>query len=121
MDKSYVTMLTKTCGICQKEYPTDELVIDNHLREKFEMYTNVGYGVCPDCKKEGYVFLLVSRNPKEVTKKGMKGVEMTLTGDGCWISDVFWKRIFGTPAPENSFSFCSEGVFLYLKGLLRNN
>jgi len=58
MSKSYVTMIRRTCVVCDKEYDTNELALDKRLRDTFERYTNMGLGVCPDHMKDGYVVLI---------------------------------------------------------------
>lgn len=56
-DKSHVTLLQRFCLNCGENYETGELglstrVINGELEKKFDRYTVVGPGLCPDCTKE---------------------------------------------------------------------
>jgi len=48
MEKSYVTLVKRTCIFCDKEYDTNELLLDGTLNKTFEMCTNVGIGLCEE-------------------------------------------------------------------------
>ena len=67
MSKSYVTMEQNLCPICGKTFDTNALLLDRHLRDKFEMKTTTGYGLCSDCdekSKQGYLALVVCDETK---------------------------------------------------------
>jgi hypothetical protein len=60
-DKSYVTMERKVCIVCGKEYETNALLLDKHLRNKFDKHTTTGFGMCEEHKKleeDGYIALV---------------------------------------------------------------
>lgn len=56
-DKSHVSLATRHCIKCNKEYETNELILDTRiikgeLAKTLDKYTCVGLGCCPDCEKE---------------------------------------------------------------------
>lgn len=64
MDKSFVGIVYKHCMACQKVH--DEfMVIDEKLRDRFEMKNHILEGLCPDCEekiKKGYQILVEVTN-----------------------------------------------------------
>ena len=57
-DKSYVSMEQRICICCEKTYDTGAILLDQLIRDKFERYTTTGYGLCNNCKKEGFLLLI---------------------------------------------------------------
>ena len=50
MPKSYVTIEQHVCPVCGKAHDTGTILLDRRLRERFDMYTPTGYGLCPEHK-----------------------------------------------------------------------
>ncbi len=62
MEKSFVTMEQKVCGVCGHTYDSGALLLDQRMRKQFDMKTTTGMGLCDDCKKKknaGYIALVV--------------------------------------------------------------
>ena len=62
MDKSFVTMEQALCPVCGKTHDTGNLLLDKRMRNKFEMHTTTGYGLCEECEKKnkaGFIALIV--------------------------------------------------------------
>jgi len=99
MDKSYVTMIQKRCMVCDKDYDTNELAFDMRLRNKFEMHTTMGMGICPDHTKKGYI-VLIGIDPSKSTKESV-----FKTGEVVHIKEKVFKDIFKNP-PMAGKDFC---------------
>ena len=57
MSKSWTTLEQKFCPITGTIWDTGDLIIDQKMREKFEMHTITGVEICPDAQKmidDGY-------------------------------------------------------------------
>ena len=46
MDKSYVTLATKYCPMCGKEWETGEILMDRQLKNRFDRHTMTGIALC---------------------------------------------------------------------------
>ena len=65
MDKSYVTMEQHQCHVCGKIFDTGALLLDIHLRNRFDRNTVTGSSLCPDCSKridDGFTILIVVKD-----------------------------------------------------------
>jgi hypothetical protein len=113
MTKSYVTLIQKTCVICGKEYDTNELAIDNHLRDRFERHTNMGLGVCPEHVREGYV-ALVGIDPDKSDGNGA-----WKTGEVTYLKRHVFNKLFkGMPLHKSEeYKFADQAVIHQLQEL----
>lgn len=101
-DKSYVTLAQRQCFICGKEYDTNELLLDKHLRERFERTTLVGNGICPECQKlndDGYIALVVIQDPL-LGVTNIKMEEAYRTGKIIHLKRSAWEKLFDSPTPD---------------------
>lgn len=60
-DKSFVTMEQQVCLVCGQLFDTGSLLVDLHLRKRFDRNTATGWGLCPEHKakhQEGYIALV---------------------------------------------------------------
>ena len=65
MDKSYVTMEQHQCHVCGKIFDTGALLLDTHLRNRFDRNTVTGSSLCPDCNKQiddGFIIFIVVKD-----------------------------------------------------------
>ena len=65
MDKSYVTMEQHQCPACGKTFDTGALLLDTHLRDRFDRNTVTGTSLCLDCNKridDGFTILVVVKD-----------------------------------------------------------
>jgi len=59
--KSHVTMEQHYCLVCCKAFDTGSILLDTHLRQRFDRNTITGWGLCEEHKKryhEGYIALV---------------------------------------------------------------
>lgn len=97
-DKSYVTMAI--CPICQKE--TGTILLDSHLRPKFERHT-VTPDPCDKCKKK-------------YLKDGVLLFDPT-TGGLVVLKLSAFKRMFNVPVPPKHIAFVEAGLLKQLQGV----
>ena len=65
MDKSYVTMEQHQCPACGKTFDTGALLLDKHLRNRFDRNTITGTSLCSDCNEkivDGFTILIVVKD-----------------------------------------------------------
>jgi hypothetical protein len=111
--KSYVTMVTRQCIICDKEFETNELMIDRRLRNQFEMKTKVGIGICPDHKKEGYI-VLIGIDPERSTRDSVYK-----TGEVVHIKKKVFHDLFrDPPMAGEDFTFIDQATILKLQEMM---
>ena len=87
MTKTPITMETRRCPICQKEWETGNILIDQKLRDTFQMRTSTGIAVCPEHRAlvdSGDYVALIEVRPEVDQKKGI--ALFVPTGDGALIS-----------------------------------
>lgn len=46
-EKSYVSMEQRICLVCGTKFSTNGILLDLRLRDRFEMFTVTGWGLCP--------------------------------------------------------------------------
>lgn len=55
MEKSYVSITTYDCPLCDKEHSNRaEILLDTRLKDSLEPKTKAGLRICEDCEKENY-------------------------------------------------------------------
>lgn len=55
MKKSYVSITTYACPLCDKEHSNRaEILLDMRLKDSLEPKTKAGLRICEDCEKENY-------------------------------------------------------------------
>lgn len=118
MSKSYVTMEQKMCIVCGELYETDAILLDKRLRDKFEMHTTTGYGVCKKHVKKGYV-LLIEINPDKSNPNGdnITPEHAYKTGVVCHIKNEAFKQIFNTSLPKNGVGYVDSEVIKQLNNM----
>lgn len=99
-DKSYVSMEQHVCPVCCKTHDTGSILMDKHLKNRFERHTVTGWELCPECKKkydDGYIALVeVDRSKsKDMTLQGV-----WRTGALAHVRVEAWNKIFSLPLPE---------------------
>ena len=92
MDKSYVTL--ELCPICQKE--TGTILMDRHLRDKFEMHTINPTNPCDNCKEKYLKDGVLIINPETCRL-------VVLTVDA-------FKRVMNIPVPKKHICFAHDDV-----------
>lgn len=98
MSKSYVTMEQKLCPICGTKHDTDALLLDTRMRDKFEMKTVSGYGLCKECQSKRdneYIALVVCDETKSnIAGDTLKMENAYRTGEIFHIKKEAAKQIF---------------------------
>jgi hypothetical protein len=112
MDKSHVSMESKRCIICDKEYESGSILLDTRLRKSMERHTVTGLGVCDEHAKKGYV-VLVGIDP---TKSDRDAGVVWRTGSVCHIKKSMFAEFFSKPCPDD-FAFVDERVINKLEEL----
>jgi len=117
--KSYVTMEQKCCIICGKEYDSGALLMDMRLKERFEMHTVTGYGMCEeheDLRKRDYIALVgVDESKSIVGTDTIKPENAYRTGRLAHIREEVFNRIFNVEAPSDKVVFCQDEVISMLE------
>lgn len=120
--KSYVSMETHICVICGNEFPTNNILMDKHLRNSMKTNTLTGYGLCPEHQKlhdEGYIALIAvdpglsSNKPKNNMINGLHGVHRT--GAVAHVRREVAKDLFNCDIPEGPFMYCEPEVISMLE------
>lgn len=106
MSKSHVSMAQNQCFTCPKTYDTGEILLDKHLRPRFEMHTVVGYGICPTCTKE-----YLDKGRIALVKAMQLSTGVKLLGAVMWLKADAWDKIFTMPPPPNGIAFVDPQAF----------
>jgi len=123
MSKSFVTLEQRTCFVCGKTYDTGSLLIDRRMKDRFDMHTNVGLGMCKEHEdkiKEGYVILIGCDASKSEVKDGghtLDPKKAYRTGSLAFIKPELYRRLFNMAVPPNSVAFSDQGVLEWLETL----
>ena len=121
MSKSYVTMEQHVCRICGTTFDSGAILMDQRMRDKFEMHTTTGYGICPEDQAkmdDGYIALVGCDDEKspKMANGNIKAEDAYRTGDLIHIRSSVWDNIFtGIEAPEGMVCFCDVKVIDHLK------
>lgn len=72
--KSFVTIEQHKCMICCKDFDTNNLLLDQRMKDSFEKYTVTGWGICPECQKladDGYTACVeIDKSKSEINTDG---------------------------------------------------
>lgn len=121
MKKSYVTMETAICPVCGKESETGAILLDQHLRDRFEMKTPTGWGLCPEHKKleeDGFIALVEAEHPPEGVVRMGPG-EARRTGLICHLKREVARQIFDMGAAVDlPLIFVEPGVIPKINSLI---
>jgi len=120
-EKSWVTLEQHVCVVCGKTFDSGALLLDKRMREKFDMHTVTGWGMCPDHQKlkdDGYVALVGCKVPPS-SKYGdnIQPEDADRTGALAHLRIEAWKNIMNVPVPDNQVCFCDEEVIEMLKSM----
>jgi len=119
-DKSYVALEQKICYICSRKYDTGDLLLDQKLRNKFEMHEVTGMGKCKDCVEktgDNYIAAVVS---EDVTpgQALLKNKDAERTGEIYWLRKEVFFTIFDVNQDDiKEMVFIDSGVAEKLKEL----
>jgi len=108
-DKSYVSMETRACVVCGKEYETNALLLDRRLRNSMGRHTCTGWGMCPEHQRlrdDGYI-ALVAIDP-ERSKGSMDNPYRT--GEVAHLRASVWPLVFDMPVPKAGVCFVDAQV-----------
>lgn len=105
MTKSHVSLEQKVCVVCGHPYDTNAILLDTHLRERFERHTVTGSGLCPEHHKlfkEGYIALVgVDPVASKPTKSNTLTQEQAYrTGRIAYIKRPVFAEIYQKPIEE---------------------
>lgn len=126
-DKSYVTLEQRQCVVCGTTYDTGSLLLDKQLREKFDMHTVTGTGLCPEHDKlfkDGYLALVGCDEKKSKVAGGkvMKPEDAYRTGTIMHIRKTVAREIFNIEIPDKlPMMFCDEEVVAKLQAMMPEN
>lgn len=124
MEKSYVTMELRRCTVCGQDFDSGAILIDQKLRNRFDMHTLTGMGLCPEHEKlhkAGYV-ALVEIDPEKShagTKKILKPDEVWRTGTLMHMRRTVARQIFNVDVPDSQvMMFVDAEVTAKLKSMM---
>lgn len=98
MEKSHVTMEEHICPICGNKHDTGAILLDKHMRKRFDRKTATGYGICKDCQEKldaGFIALVEVRNASG--RSTLKQEEAYRTGRMVWMQKSVALQIFNMP------------------------
>jgi hypothetical protein len=115
MSKSFVTLEQKQCIVCGETYDSGALLLDKRMREKFEMHTVTGLGLCEEHQKmkdDGYVALIGCDEAKSglMPNGNISPENAHRTGTVIHMRAEAWERIMNVPVPEGMICFCGADV-----------
>jgi len=119
MEKSFVTLEKKVCVICGHEHETNALLLDTHLRKKFEKYTTTGYDHCEDCQKkldDHFIAMVEVSNSPSTDQSTMKKEDANRTGVIVWVKNYVAAEIFNVEI-KTPMVFVEPKVVEFLKTL----
>lgn len=107
MDKSYVTLEQQRCLVCGKDFDTGALLLDRRLKNRFDMHTVTGMGLCQEHQElydNGYI-ALVGIDPEKSHDVGgdasvMKFDDAYRTGRVAHLKADAWPKVMSAPLPE---------------------
>jgi len=116
MSKSYVTLEQNVCMCCNKKFDTNNILLDNKLRDRFEMHTTTGISLCEDCKKPGFVLLIeIDLSKSQVSQNGkFRPEDVYKTGVTVYVKKDVAKQMLNIPN-EHDVSYIDPDVTAMLK------
>jgi hypothetical protein len=115
MDKSHVSMETKLCVVCGKEYDSGAILLDKRLRASMERHTCTGFGMCKEhekLRKDGYTAVIAIDESKTTHKPGgalIDPQEAHRTGAILHVKKRAWVDLFPeVPWPEKGVIFAPD-------------
>lgn len=115
-DKSYVTLEQHVCAVCGETFDTGALLLDKHLRPKFDMHTVTDFGLCKEhtrLKAEGYIFL-VGIDPNKSTQPYTPRSVWRLGRDAA-VKREAWGKMFNVPCPDSPLCYVGADVLAKLE------
>jgi hypothetical protein len=116
-EKSHVTMEQHICLICDKQFDTGALLLNQRLRQRFERHTTTGYGLCPEHKKDGFVALIACTGIP--TGDHMQPYDAQRTGAVAWVRNEAFAHIFNVPLPKGGVAYVEPDVIEKLEQMAR--
>ena len=101
-DKSYVTLEQQICKVCGRPFDTGALLLDEYLRNRFDMHTVTGWGMCPDDQKkydDGFIALIETRNSPAGST--MQPSDADRTGVVIHVRETAFTQLFKTPSRDD--------------------
>ena len=120
MEKSFVTLEQHRCLVCGHDYDTGALLLDKHMRNKFNRNTLTGNGLCPEHRKlydDGYIALVECDREKSLIEGEMlKPEDAYRTGNIAHVRRTVANDIFNVKLPDKiPMVFVEPGVIEKLK------
>lgn len=116
--KSFVSLEEHVCVVCGQTYGTGNLLLDRRLRERFDIHTVTGYGMCPDHEKlraDGFVALVEADDSKSaVVGDHVRDSKAHRTGTYAHIKAEVFTEMFGQPVPKRGVVYTEPGLIAQL-------
>jgi len=108
------------CAICGQTYDTGSILMDTHLKNRFDRNTVTGTGLCEEHQKladDGYIALIEINNDSACIKVSLE--DANRTGRVAHIKSEAFSRMFNTPLDKSSLpmAFIEPKVFEELEEL----
>jgi hypothetical protein len=107
------------CVVCGVKFDSGDLLMDMRLRDKFEMHTLTGWGMCPEHQKlkdDGFVAMVgCDESASTVVGNNVQPDEAHRTGGIAHLRVSAWEQIMDVPVPDKMVCFCGEDVIDMLK------
>jgi hypothetical protein len=121
MSKSFTTLEQKICLVTGKTFDSGALLIDEKMREKFEMHTVTGYGISPEVQEkldDGYIALVgVDMEKSPIMDNGNLDPKTAhRTGNIAYLRRHVLEEIVPDLVVEQ-WAFTDEGFLTYLSEL----
>lgn len=115
-DKSYVTMEQQVCIVCGKTFDTGSILMDRYLKDRFDMHTITGWGMCEEhakLKADGFTALVEIDEAKTTDRENPYR-----TGNLAHVRNSVWEHIFDVPLPPKGVCFVEVGVLAKLQTMV---
>ena len=118
-EKSYVT-IRRVCLVCCVSFDAGALLLDAHLKDRFEKYTRTGWGLCIEHQRlydKGFVALVECDPTKTGVTKTTQRVnpnQAHRTGRLAHVKRDVFERVFKQPRP-NPVVFVPPSVIEWLR------
>ena len=120
--KSFVAMAQRVCQVCGVKYDANELILDKHMRERFNQKELIGWGVCPACDKlntDGYIALVGVKGSPSTGKMSLEDADRT--GMVIHMRRPIFKDFFGVEDEPGLLAFVDQGTLDRLKEQIESN
>jgi len=115
MEKDFVSLGYKICTVCEKQID-DCILMDRRLRKTLERKSFVGFALCKDHKKEGFITLIgVDSEKSNYDGERMRPENAYKTGRVVFLKKEVFAQIFNVQIDTFDFVYVEDKVIDFLQ------